>query len=181
MTSQRITDAARQLFAQRGLRVTLNDIAREAGVDVNSVRGSGPDTDGAMKLRLDQRLDELLGLAFGLESGDAQPVDAVGNAGDSAPWLSAFRETVSERLSDRTASLPAVARQLAVSQRTLQRQLKQHGTSWRAEIDAVRHEQATRLSRTGASNKVIAARLGYSDTRALRRAIQRWNRQHQSN
>jgi AcrR family transcriptional regulator len=180
MTPQRITDAARQLFARRGLGVTLNEIAREAGVDVNSVHSPGPDIDGVMKVLLDQRLDELLGLTAVARS-DGQPLDRVTEAGDSAPWLRAFREILSERLGARAASLPAVARHLTVSSRTLQRQLEQHGTNWRAEIDAVRREQAARLSRTGAKQEVIAARLGYSDTRALRRAVQRWNRQHQSN
>ncbi|MFJ9775185.1 helix-turn-helix domain-containing protein [Kitasatospora sp. NPDC101157] len=42
-------------------------------------------------------------------------------------------------------------------------------------MDAVRHEQAARLLRdTRLPAQSIAARLGYADPRALRRAFQRW-------
>lgn len=62
-----------------------------------------------------------------------------------------------------------------MSRRTVQRRLAEERTSWRAELDAARRAEAARLKREGASNKVIAARLGYSDTRALRRAVRRWD------
>jgi AraC-like DNA-binding protein len=89
-------------------------------------------------------------------------------------WRDLFRGAVSERLADRTMSLGAVARQLAMSPRTLQRRLEQEGTSWRAEIDAIRQAEAARLLGEGVNRQAAAARLGYADTRALRRALHRW-------
>ena len=44
---QRIIDAARELFAERGLDVTLNDIARHAGVGVGTVYRRFPDKEAA--------------------------------------------------------------------------------------------------------------------------------------
>ncbi|HET7018567.1 MAG TPA: AraC family transcriptional regulator ligand-binding domain-containing protein [Streptosporangiaceae bacterium] len=90
-------------------------------------------------------------------------------------WRDHFREAVSGQLADRTVSLEAVARQLALSPRTLQRRLEQEGTSWRAEIDAIRRAEAARLLGDGASRQAVAARLGYTDTRTLRRSLHRWD------
>jgi len=56
----------------------------------------------------------------------------------------------------------------------VQRRLEGNSTSWRAEADAVRREQARWLRAEGLSGAAIAARLGYSDARALRRAVHRW-------
>ena len=38
----------------------------------------------------------------------------------------------------------------------------------------MRREQAERMLRSGLDRSVVADRLGYSDTRALRRALRRW-------
>lgn len=54
--------------------------------------------------------------------------------------------------------------------------LDQEGTSWRSEVDAMRREQAARLRQAGATSAQAATRLGYSDTRSLRRAARRWQR-----
>jgi hypothetical protein len=43
-------------------------------------------------------------------------------------------------------------------------------------VDAARRERALRLLATGVSKPGVAARLGYSDARALRRAARRWSR-----
>jgi len=77
-------------------------------------------------------------------------------------------------LDDQDILLSAAARRLAVSPRTLQRLLEREGTNWRAEVDAARREQAARLLAEGVSKTGTAARLGYSDARALRRAVRRW-------
>src|SRR6058998_191476 len=42
---QRILDAARELFAERGLGVTLNDVAHHAGVGVGTVYRRFPDKE----------------------------------------------------------------------------------------------------------------------------------------
>jgi AcrR family transcriptional regulator len=60
---QRILDAARELFAQRGLGVTLNDIAHHAGVGVGTVYRRFPDKDQLIDGMFEQRVEEIVGLA----------------------------------------------------------------------------------------------------------------------
>ncbi|MGP3690116.1 helix-turn-helix domain-containing protein [Streptomyces sp. IBSNAI002] len=70
---------------------------------------------------------------------------------------------------------PAVARRMAVSTRTLQRRLDEHGTTWNEEAEGLRRARITRLLHdTDLGIDAIAARSGYADARALRRAVQRW-------
>jgi AraC-like DNA-binding protein len=87
-------------------------------------------------------------------------------------WIGQFRHRLEAMLGDGRPSLDRVASELAVSARTLQRRLGEHGTTWRAELDLARN----RLS--GQADTVdprrLADRLGYADPRSLRRARQRW-------
>jgi AcrR family transcriptional regulator len=59
---QRILEAARELFAQRGLGVTLNDIAHHAGVGVGTVYRRFPDKAQLIDGLFEQRLEEFLEL-----------------------------------------------------------------------------------------------------------------------
>jgi AcrR family transcriptional regulator len=59
---QRILDAARELFAERGLGVTLNDIAHHAGVGVGTVYRRFPDKHELIEALFEQRLEELVSL-----------------------------------------------------------------------------------------------------------------------
>jgi AcrR family transcriptional regulator len=59
---QRILDAARELFAERGLGVTLNDIAHHAGVGVGTVYRRFPDKKQLIDSLFEQRLEDLVGL-----------------------------------------------------------------------------------------------------------------------
>ena len=90
-------------------------------------------------------------------------------------WIDRFRQVLAVHLAAGDLSLRAVAERLGMSARTLQRRLEEEGTSWRAEVDALRREQASRLREVGLSRTAIAARLGYSDARVLRRADRRWD------
>ncbi|GAB2513971.1 AraC family transcriptional regulator [Nocardia heshunensis] len=84
------------------------------------------------------------------------------------------RAAIRDALRDGDADLGTVARRLIVSPRSLQRQLHERGTTWRDEIAAIRHEQATNLLReTDLPLQSIAARLGYTDPRSFRRAFHR--------
>lgn len=56
---QRILQAARELFAQRGLAVTLNDVAHHAGVGVGTVYRRFPDKAHLIDELFEQRLAEL--------------------------------------------------------------------------------------------------------------------------
>ncbi|QXN96071.1 AraC family transcriptional regulator [Nocardia iowensis] len=90
--------------------------------------------------------------------------------------LEAFRIALAAALAAGDPSLATVAHRLAVSPRTLQRQLAEHGTSWRTEFDLVRYEQAKTLLAEGhLTTSAIAARLGFTDDRALRKAFRRWS------
>jgi AraC-like DNA-binding protein len=92
-------------------------------------------------------------------------------------WIDRFRQVLGECLDDQAMLLSVAARRLHVSPRTLQRLLEREGTSWRSEVDAARSERAARLQGTGVTPSQVASRLGYSDARALRRAVRRWERE----
>jgi AraC-like DNA-binding protein len=90
-------------------------------------------------------------------------------------WLDTFRAALASCLADGGPELTRVAQQLAMGPRTLQRRLRDEGTSWRVELERARQERTHRLLReTPLSVESIAARVGYSDVRALRRAVRRW-------
>ena len=59
---QRILDAARELFAQQGLAVTLNDIAHHAGVGVGTVYRRFPDKTQLIDALFQQRVEDLVAL-----------------------------------------------------------------------------------------------------------------------
>ncbi len=59
---QRILDASRELFAQRGLGVTLNDIAHHAGVGVGTVYRRFPDKSQLIEELFEQALEDLVAL-----------------------------------------------------------------------------------------------------------------------
>lgn len=57
---QRILEAARDLFSQRGLQVTLDDIAAHAGVGVGTVYRRFPSRDAIIDELFRERIDELV-------------------------------------------------------------------------------------------------------------------------
>ena len=67
---QRILAAAGELFAERGLGVTLDDIARHAGVGVGTVYRRYPDKEVLIDALFEQRLETLCEAA---EAGLAHP------------------------------------------------------------------------------------------------------------
>ncbi len=70
--------------------------------------------------------------------------------------------------------LEAVAERLALSRRTLQRTLRDHGTSFSALVDDVRRARALALLRSGAAVAEVAWLLGYSEPSPFVRAVKRW-------
>ncbi|MEU6586649.1 helix-turn-helix domain-containing protein [Nocardia sp. NPDC046763] len=90
-------------------------------------------------------------------------------------WRGTLRTAIGLALRDGEVSLEDTARRLMLSPRTLQRRLQALGTNWRQEVEAVRHDNAVLLIRdSDLPAQSVAARLGYTDARTLRRAIQRW-------
>jgi AcrR family transcriptional regulator len=59
---RRILDAARELFADQGLGVTLNDVAHHAGVGVGTVYRRFPDKSLLIEELFEQAIEELVGL-----------------------------------------------------------------------------------------------------------------------
>ncbi|GLP70304.1 transcriptional regulator [Streptomyces sp. TUS-ST3] len=79
-------------------------------------------------------------------------------------------------------SLPAIpsfaeqARRHATSERTLRRRLADCGTTYEALVEGVRRERVEQLLlRPELTLRDIARRAGFSDERALRRAVRRWH------
>src|SRR5581483_1750307 len=60
---QRILDAARELFMERGLGVTLNDVAHHAGVGVGTVYRRFPDKAQLIDGLFEQRVEEIVAIA----------------------------------------------------------------------------------------------------------------------
>jgi AcrR family transcriptional regulator len=67
---ERVLDAARELFAEQGLGVTLNDIAHHAGVGVGTVYRRFPDKAKLLDELFEEQVSELVTL---LEDGLADP------------------------------------------------------------------------------------------------------------
>jgi AraC-like DNA-binding protein len=68
------------------------------------------------------------------------------------------------------------ARRLASSERTLRRRLADCGTTYEAVVDGVRRERVEQLlRRPELTLRDIARQAGFSDVRALRRAVHRWH------
>jgi AraC-like DNA-binding protein len=91
-------------------------------------------------------------------------------------WRDNFDDALAVALTEATPSLRHVAYRLSISPRTVQRRLAEYGTSWQDELDTARQARAERLL---AENRLplstVAARLGYTDVRSLRRAVKRWD------
>ncbi|MDT7723503.1 MAG: hypothetical protein QOI21_79 [Actinomycetota bacterium] len=73
------------------------------------------------------------------------------------------------------AGMDAVARELAMSPRTLRRRLTEAGTSYRLLVDEVRQALAEEMLATGAlSVEDVAIRLGYAEASSFIFAFKRW-------
>lgn len=155
---ERVLEVTRRLVSECGRNVTLHEVAQRA-------RGNDAGGEVIVESLLEQRLGDLADV---VQLADRQPPARMSG------WTQAVREIAS---SDLDLSLREAARGLAVSVRTLQRRLADEGTSWRVEIDAARKERAAQLLQQGATADLTAVQVGYSGSRALRRALRRWDRE----
>ena len=81
-------------------------------------------------------------------------------------------------ISERTPSSSAVAEQLGISGRTLQRRLDEEETSFKDVLNDLRVELAQYyLQNTDFNMDTIAAKLGYSETRSFHRSFKQWTGQ----
>src|SRR5262249_48688928 len=74
-TRQRILRAAAEVFTERGLQATLDDVAERAGVGVGTVYRRFPDKEALVEALFTERLDTLVGFA---ERALAEPDPWVG-------------------------------------------------------------------------------------------------------
>jgi AraC-like DNA-binding protein len=85
------------------------------------------------------------------------------------------RQALARRVADGDSSIDAVARALGTTPRTLQRRLRDAGTSFQALHEEARSAAARRyLENTSLSAGEIAYLLGYSEPSAFHRAFRRW-------
>jgi AraC-like DNA-binding protein len=164
--------AADCLVRQHGPQATLREIACEAGIELRDTSGS-PKVGSLIASLLEQRLGDVIQFLPDLMRPEA---DGSGRVS----WSAAVGGILSAQLGAKPPSLQTVARTLAVGPRTLQRRLAEEGTSWRAELDHARCDRAAELLRHGFTHDVTAARVGYSGSRALRRALRRWEANSQT-
>jgi AraC-like DNA-binding protein len=95
-------------------------------------------------------------------------------AGAPAPVAERLRPRIAARLPEGEPALSALARELQMSARTLQRRLRAEGVALRALVDEVRRAQALEWLGRGASIGEVSFLVGYSEPRAFHRAFRRW-------
>jgi AraC-like DNA-binding protein len=86
-----------------------------------------------------------------------------------------IREAIMIELATSGADLARVAKHVAMSTRTVQRRLEEHGTSYQDLVDDVRAAMARALLRDRARSIIdVAFELGYADLKGFYRAFRRW-------
>lgn len=91
------------------------------------------------------------------------------------PILRRARKVIADALGSGDIGIDAVAGQLAMSRRSLQRCLREQGTSFRDLVEELRRKRAEHLLEERKLSTVeIARHLGFADTSAFFRAFRRW-------
>lgn len=89
--------------------------------------------------------------------------------------LSSVRRVIAEVMRDGDLAIGPVASKLAMSPRTLQRRLEEHGTDFRRVAEDTRRRFAINYLRDPKHTLTeIAYLLGYSEVSAFNRAFKRW-------
>ncbi|MEV0245685.1 AraC family transcriptional regulator ligand-binding domain-containing protein [Nocardia sp. NPDC050712] len=91
-----------------------------------------------------------------------------------AGWTQLVARALDDALTTGEVSLDVVAHRLATSPRTLQRRLREAGTTWRAELDLARSTRLRRATTAGPLSRARQAQLlGYANADSMRRAARR--------
>jgi len=117
-----------------------------------------------------------------LASADAGLNDVLRSAADEkrakrsphAPLTDQVRRALASALQSDDGQLELVAKRLGMTGRSLQRRLKDEGTSFQAERESMRRELADRYLGEGLSFSEISFLLGFSEPSAFFRAFKRW-------
>jgi AraC-like DNA-binding protein len=88
--------------------------------------------------------------------------------------LDRIRRCIDHHLPSGAPTLHDVAGELRMSPRTLQRKLRERGTSCSEVTDELRRELAVELVRREEAPLTIAFRLGFRDATSFYRAFRRW-------
>ena len=103
---------------------------------------------------------------------------ALAKAGQASSLIVQLRQLLAEVLARGVPEIDAVARRLAMSERTLRRRLEEEGTSFRDLLDQTRAELARGYLRDpGLALSEVAFLLGFSEPSAFHRAFRRWTGQ----
>lgn len=87
-----------------------------------------------------------------------------------------LRQLLRKSMASRKTGVGDIAKQLHMHERTLNRRLREEGTSYRRELEKVRYQIARQLlADTLMPLARIAGTLGYADTTAFSRAFKRWS------
>jgi AraC-like DNA-binding protein len=110
-----------------------------------------------------------------LEIFDAQARQLLAQLDHRGPLSRRILELLAKRIAVAAPSLEEVAAELAMSERSIQRALRNENTSYRQLVEDVRKEMAVQhLARPGASATEAAFLLGFSEPSAFTRAFRRW-------
>jgi AraC-like DNA-binding protein len=170
----RAREATRGEFAVRAVRFAHDGDAPAAYEEVFRA----PVTFGAAADELDIDNAQLeLRLVGGdpitLAALEAKVIELIGDAPARDPFIERVRSAAAANFAGAT-SPTEVARRIAISPRTLRRQLEKHGSTLRGIVDELRRERADALLDAGSSVKEIAFQLGFSEPSAFSRAYKRW-------
>ena len=89
--------------------------------------------------------------------------------------LPSVRKAIAESMRDGDPNLTQIAKKMAMSPRTLQRQMKEHATNFKNVMDDTRRRFAVSYLKDRRNTLAeIAFLLGYSESAAFTRAFKRW-------
>ncbi len=91
-----------------------------------------------------------------------------------APFSATVARAILEEVGFARADLAAVAKHLALTERTAQRRLAEEGTQFREILHRLRKRRAEELVAKGLGDERIAELLGFAEVTAYRRAKKRW-------
>jgi AraC-like DNA-binding protein len=93
---------------------------------------------------------------------------------NDSPLINAVKISISQRMADRNAIQKAVASDVGLEVRTLQRKLKAEGTSFGSLLAETRRTEAVAQLSAGKSVGVMSAELGFADQSAFSSAFKGW-------